>query len=259
VLFCDLRGFSRQSERQAENLKALLERVSQALSVMTQNIFEQGGVVADFQGDAALGFWGWPLAQPDKVRRAARAALDIRGTFEVSSRRAEHALADFRAGIGMATGPAVAGKIGTPEQAKVGVFGPVVNVASRLEGLTKILHAPVLLDETTARVVRERLAPDVGRCRRLLKVRLYGMDQPLVVSELLPPAAAFPLLTDEHIAAYESAFDAFLAGDWNRAYELLHHVPPQDRGKDVITGYIIQHDHTPPANWDGVIPIERKS
>ncbi|MBU4400597.1 MAG: hypothetical protein KKE86_14840, partial [Planctomycetes bacterium] len=63
VIFCDLRGFSRESERQAGDLLGLLQRVSKALGVMTHHIREQGGVVGDFQGDAAMGFWGWPLPQ----------------------------------------------------------------------------------------------------------------------------------------------------------------------------------------------------
>ena len=84
MLFCDLRGFSRQSERHAGDLLGLLQRVSQALGVMTHHIREQGGVVGDFQGDAAMGFWGWPLAQHDAVLRTCRAALAIRAEFEAA-------------------------------------------------------------------------------------------------------------------------------------------------------------------------------
>ena len=81
VLFCDLRGFSRESERQAGDLLGLLQRVSNALGVMTRHIREQGGVVGDFQGDAAMGFWGWPLPQDDAVPRTCRAALAMRAEF----------------------------------------------------------------------------------------------------------------------------------------------------------------------------------
>ena len=81
VLFCDLRGFTSESERSADDLFGLLARVSQALGVMTHHILEHGGVVGDFHGDAAMGFWGWPIAQPDAVERACRAALGIRSAF----------------------------------------------------------------------------------------------------------------------------------------------------------------------------------
>src|SRR5262249_5303598 len=176
-----------------------------------------------------------------------------------SARDPAHPLADFQVGIGVATGPAVAGKIGTADQAKVGVFGPVVNLASRLQGMTRILRAPILMDETTAAVACERLPRELGRCRRLLKVKPYGMENAVVVSELLPPASSFPVLTDEQIAHYEAALDAFRDGQWNRASGLLHQVPPQDRGKDFLTSLIIQHDHTPPANWDGSVPLQAKN
>ena len=86
----------------------------------------------------------------------------------------------------------MAGKIGTVDQVKVTVFGPVVNLASRLEGMTKILRAPILLDEATAAAVRRQVPREVARVRRLAVVRPYGLDTPLEVSELLPPAAAVP-------------------------------------------------------------------
>lgn len=258
VLFCDLRGFSRHAEKQASALTALLERVSKALRVMTQNILDQGGVIGDFQGDAALGFWGWPLAQPDMVQRASKAALNIRSAFEKAASEQDSPLAGFQVGIGMGTGVAVAGKIGTIDQVKIGVFGPVVNLASRLEGMTKMLRVSILIDETTAKESCCKTPPAVARCRRLAVVKPYGMDKPLTVSELLPPASEYPLLTDEHLAIYEQALDAFLKADWAKAYELLHDIPPQDRGKDFLTSFIIQHNHTPPTAWTGVIPLESK-
>ena len=211
VLFCDLRGFSRHSERHAGDLLELLRRVSQALGVMTHHILEQGGVVGDFQGDAAMGFWGWPLAQEDAVLRSCRAALAIRSQFELAARDPESPLAGFQAGIGIATGRAVAGKIGTADQVKVTVFGPVVNLASRLEGMTKTLRAPILLDEAAARAARRQVPREVGRVRRLAVVQPYGLDTPLEVSELLPPLSQDPLLSDEHLECFEAALDAFLA------------------------------------------------
>ncbi|OYV93006.1 MAG: hypothetical protein B7Z73_04035 [Planctomycetia bacterium 21-64-5] len=185
VLFCDVRGFSRRAERQAEHLLTLLDRVSKALGVMTHHILDKGGVFGDFQGDAAMGFWGWPIAQENMVERACSAALAIRLAFETAARDPSHPLADFRVGIGLATGRAVAGRIGTTDQSKVTVFGPVVNLASRLEGMTKILHSPMV--------------------------------------------------------------------------ELLHRVPAKDRVKDFLTVYIAQYNRTPPAGWDGVVTLERKS
>jgi adenylate cyclase len=252
VLFCDLRGFTQQSERSAGDLFDLLGRVSNALGVMTHYILGEGGVVGDFHGDAAMGFWGWPLAQPDAVQRACRSALGIQATF------AANASADFRVGIGIASGRAVAGKIGTTDQVKVTVFGPVVNLASRLESMTKQLRAAILIDPPTAAVLRASVPASVARVRRLAKVRPVGMSAPLEVSELLPPAVRGAGLSDAHVTAYEAALDAFQASDWNEALRLMHQVPPDDQAKDFLMVFIAQHNRTPPAGWDGSIPLEGK-
>ena len=258
VLFCDLRGFSRESEKSADDLLGLLNRVSKALGVMTRHILEQGGVVGDFHGDAAMGFWGWPLPQDDAAERACRAALGIHAEFERAARHRGDPLADFQIGIGIATGNAVAGKIGTTDQVKVTVFGPVANLASRLEGMTKILRAPVLLDERTAGLLRRRLPREVGRVRRLAVVRPFGMETALEVSQLLPPVDRYPQLTDEHLALYERAVDALQSGDWPSAFELLHRIPADDQVIDFLTVFIAQHNRAAPPDWDGVIPLSLK-
>jgi adenylate cyclase len=97
----------------------------------------------------------------------------------------------------------------------------------------------------------------VARIRRLAKVRPYGLETALVVSELLPPVDAEGL-SDEDVAIYERALDLFLAGDWERTLELLHLVSPRDRGKDLLIGHIIANNHTPPRDWDGVIELKQK-
>lgn len=258
VLFCDLRGFARRSEQAGDDLHGLLRRVSDALGVTTRHILQNGGVVGDFHGDAAMGFWGWPFPQPDAVVRACRAALGIRAEFGASSCRPDHPLADFRLGVGLATGRAVAGKIGTVDQVKVTVFGPVVNLAARLEGMTKLLHAPILLDAATAAAARTLLPPEQARVRRVAVVKPYGCDTPSEVSELLPPQTEYAELTDQDIATYEAALESLLAGDWQRAFQQLHQVTAEDRVKDFLTVFIAQHNRTPPDGWDGVIPLASK-
>lgn len=257
VLFCDLRGFSRLSARAAD-LLALLDRVSQALGVMTQNILDQGGVIGDFQGDAAMGFWGWPLAAADRVERACRAALGIRAAFAAAARDPRHPLADFQVGVGIAAGSAVAGRIGTADQVKVTVFGPVVNLASRLEGMTKIFKAPILLDEAAAVVAREKLPPGLARCRRVARVQPFGLETPLTVTELLPPLANYPEMTDAHLADYETAVDALEAGDWGRAYDLLRRMPTPDGVPDFLTELILRHGRRPPTGWQGWVVLDTK-
>jgi adenylate cyclase len=257
VLFCDLRGFSQTSER-ASDLLALLERVSRALGVMTHEILEQGGVVGDFQGDAAMGFWGWPLAEPAATQKAALAALGIRAQFEAAAREPNHPLADFRVGIGIATGRAVAGKIGTADHVKVTVFGPVVNLAARLESMTKYLGAAVLLDPRSADVLRQTLPPEMGRIRRVATVRPYGLVSAVAVTELLPSARQNLEASDDDLRQYEAALDAFLAGRWSDSRELLNSISAADSVKDFLATYIDEYDRAPPAGWDGVVTLESK-
>jgi adenylate cyclase len=258
VMFCDLRGFTRTAQRSADDLLGLLERVSRALGVMTHQILEQGGVLGDFHGDAAMGFWGWPLMQEDAVDRACCAALAVRKEFELAGRTPGHPLADFRMGMGLASGRAVAGRIGTVDQVKVTVFGPVVNLAARLEGMTKLVQSPILLDEPTAAAVRKRVPATTARVRRVARVRPYGTDGHVEISELLPPADEPGQMTDEQVRQYEQALEQFIAGHWSEALETLHGVPARDRVKDFLTVFIAQHGRTPPQDWDGVIPLSSK-
>ena len=258
VLFCDLRGFSRQSEESGDKLLELLRRVSDALGVMTHHILDRNGVVGDFHGDAAMGFWGWPLEQQSSVLQAAQAALAIRAEFEAAAAIEKHALSGFRAGLGIATGRAVAGRIGTVDQVKVTVFGPVVNLASRLESMTKQLRAPILMDEATASRIRKEVSPTIARTRRVARVLPVGMTTPLMVSELLPPEGPDVLLTDAHILAYEKALDGLQDGNWGEAFRLLHQVPAEDRVKDFLTVFIAQHGRSAPPDWQGFIRLPEK-
>lgn len=258
VMFCDLRGFSQQAEGAQDDLIGLLDRVSRALGVMTQHILNFGGVTGDFQGDAALGFWGWPFASEQSVLDACRAALAIQSEFEQMSDQPGHPLEGFRMGIGIAHGRAVAGKIGTAEQVKVSVFGPVVNLAQRLESMTKQLRVNIVLDEATARVVRERPDPSAGLTRKLGLVQPYGMERPVWVSELLLPADQGGKLTDELLQQYEQGVQFFVDGLWDDAYRCLHGMPAGDRAQDFLTMLIAQHNRVAPPGWDGVVRLPSK-
>ena len=258
VLFCDLRGYSRIAEESKHNLQRLLDRVSEALGVMTRNIVGHDGVIADFQGDSALGFWGWPLPLTEGPLPACRAALEILRAFDrANSASRSSDLKGFRIGIGIACGTAIAGRIGTKQQAKVGVFGPVVNLGSRLESMTKQIGCPILIDGATATAVRESMLPETGRCRRIGLIRPVGVKTAIEVNQLLPPAARSEL-TDANVADFEAAVAAFISGDWEEARDLLGQMPVKDRAKDFLLLQIASHNYEPPADWDGVIRLTAK-
>lgn len=267
VMFCDLRGFSRRSERDSEHLLELLACVSDALGVMTRHILDTGGVIGDFHGDAAMGFWGWPLRQTDSAVRAAKAAMRIRSndlaldqTFDSATSTAKRtdSREGFRCGIGIATGRAVAGRIGTTDQVKVTAFGPVVNLASRLEGVTKAFGSTVILDQPTADALRQSDARSLFRVRRLARIRPAGIDRSVEINELLGPPSDDPLsLTDQQIADYELSLDALIRGDWDEAYERLHALPAWDRPKDALLATILRHNRVPPPTWTGVLELPK--
>lgn len=258
VLFCDLRGYSRIAEKSKHNLQRLLDRVSQALEVMTTSIVNFDGAIADFQGDSALGFWGWPLPLADGPLPACQAALEMLKAFDRANAETRSSdLKGFRIGIGIAFGKAIAGRIGTAQQAKVGVFGPVVNQGSRLESMTKQIGCPILMDGRTADAVRESLPGDIGRCRRIGFVKPVGVNAPIDVNQLLPPAR-YSELSDQNIIDFESAVDAFIAGDWDDARELLGQMPVKDRAKDFLLLQIASHNYEPPADWNGIINLTAK-
>jgi adenylate cyclase len=184
--------------------------------------------------------------------------VEIRQRFEDAAEKKGDPLSGFRCGIGIASGEAVAGRLGTAGQFKIDVFGPVVNLASRLEGITKQLRVPLLVDEATAQRVRDNPAGARVRFRRLARLRPYGMSTPVTVSELLPEVDHPQMMTDDWIQQYEAALDRFLEGDWDAAFAGLHEVPHWDHGKDFLTSFILKHQRKPPAGWDGVVPMDSK-
>jgi adenylate cyclase len=208
-------------------------------------------VIGDFHGDAAMGFWGWPLEQTQQAAHAAMAASRIR------SQNRQDAAAGFRCGIGIATGRAVAGRIGTIDQVKVTAFGPVVNLASRLEGLTKAFGVEVIMDEATALAVRDDETVEFP-IRRLARVRPSGLESSIDIYELLGlPGETDPSLTEQQIGEYEASLDALIRGDWEEAYRRLHALPSWDRPKDVLLSTILRYNRVPPENWSGAIDLPK--
>ena len=140
VLFVDLRGYTRFSERHSpEDVVGMLNRF---FSIVVAVVDREGGWINKFEGDAALCLFGAPQDEPDHAARALRAAASI-------PRELERSDGLLRAGIGVATGEVIAGFVGTPERFEYTVIGDVVNVASRLCDLAKDEGAGVLATRAT--------------------------------------------------------------------------------------------------------------
>jgi adenylate cyclase len=256
VLFCDLRGSCRIVEDGQGDLTKLWESVSEALGIMTDAIVQFDGVVGDFQGDAAMGFWGWPLGGDDQIEAACRAALSIRRHFNQATAKRGGPLAGFACGLGVAHGVAIAGRLGTTDQFKVGVFGPVVNLAARLESMTKQFAVPILVDEDVAKHVQAHRTAGWARVRQVGKVRPAGMRMPVPISELLPPVGP-DSLPEQRRLDYESALDAFQKGRWKDTKNLLKFLSG-DGPSEFLVEFMGRYADGPPKEWDGVIVLEKK-
>lgn len=252
VLFCDLRGFSKTSEAFADDLLKLLSIVSQSLGVMTSVILDQGGVIGDFHGDAAMGFWGWPIDQPDGALRAVTAAIEIQNQIKAMAAEGAHEV--FKMGIGIGTGEAVAGRIGTDDQVKVTAFGPVVNVASRLEGMTQQLGCSILIDEATALA----LPPDVSFVPMPLgEIQPFAMQRSVKVFHVtgIDEEKRQPQLARRE--QVKQALQAFSAGNWDVAKEHLKTIAEEDPTKRLLLK-TMRELVAPPEDFTGLIPMRRK-
>lgn len=257
VLFCDLRGFSRTSEEMADNLLELLARVSESLGLMTRKILDYGGVIGDFHGDSAMGFWGWPLEPEGEFEgaiAAVLAALDIQNEVETNLRTNPN-MQNFQVGIGIASGEAVAGKIGTLDQVKVTAFGPVVNLASRIEGMTRWLHSCILSDGETVRRLESGFAKQdkpISRC--LGRFQPFGIKTSLDVFQIFPAGA----IADDRLTTFEVALDHFQSGNWSLAKKELEHLPADDSARQFMTQFMQQHQGIPPGDWNGTVQMQVK-
>lgn len=258
VLFCDLRGFSRRSELLQHDLFSLLQSVSEALGVMTEGVLGLDGAIADFQGDAVLAFWGWPMPHKDGPLPACRSALRIMTQLRRASEELGSRLTGLSCGIGIAHGRALAGKIGTDKQAKIGVFGHVVNQGSRLEGLTKQFGVTICIDEATARILRDRVPASEARTCLLARVRPKGMETPMNVHALYPPEEILPRVTAKLIAIHESAVQAVIAGRWQEAISLLEQLPAENGPAAFLRCLMTRNGDIPPSDWDGAFRLDTK-
>ena len=257
VLFCDVRGFSRKAEKLRKRLLELLQTVSVALGVMVEGIINNDGAIADFQGDAALGFWGWPVEEPRGPIRACAAAFEILKQFGPAAEKMFPQLQGFSVGIGIAHGRAVAGQIGTTQQAKIGVFGPVVNVGARLEAMTRHFGIPVCFDGASAAIAKKQLSGTDGRIQFLASVRPQGMTDTVDVHGLLPSLHDDTTITEETLQRYADVIRHVTDGAWSEALQLLRTLP--DFGPaSFLTKQLRRHNNTVPADWDGVFTLHQK-
>ncbi len=173
ILMCDIRGFTTLSEKmRPDQIVAWLNRY---LDAMSSCITAEGGLVNKYIGDAILAVFGVPITDPDHAAAAVRAAQRIRKARLILN--AELTAADLPAihnGIGIHTGPVLAGNIGSSSRMEYTVIGDAVNLTSRIESLCKELQHDLLISESTVANLPEEFQP-----RYLETVTVRGKEQPI--------------------------------------------------------------------------------
>ena len=157
LIFTDLRDFTALSERLTS--AQVVAMLNDYHSRMVETLFAHGGTLDKYLGDGLMVYFGAPVPQPDHAERAVRCALAMqRALDEFNGERAAHGEPPLRMGIGVHTGTVVLGDIGAPRRREYTAIGDAVNVASRIEGLTKLQGVPILISEETRRRVGAAIA-----------------------------------------------------------------------------------------------------
>ena len=178
VLFSDIRGFTAMSEGMGP--RDVLSMLDDYFGRMSQIVKGHDGVVGKFLGDGMLAFWGVPDRLDDHAVRAVRAARDMRRAVrELNQFRENHNQPPIRIGIGIHTGTVAAGMLGGQLQSEYTIIGDAVNVASRIEGLTKEHAEDVLVSETTWQQLG-----DTKRGVRVASAEIRGRKEPVTLYSL---------------------------------------------------------------------------
>ncbi|MEO6576442.1 MAG: adenylate/guanylate cyclase domain-containing protein, partial [Polyangiaceae bacterium] len=178
VLFSDIRDFTRLSESMPP--REVLELLDGYFSHMARIVHAHEGLVNKFLGDGMLAIWGVPERNDDHAALALRAALDMRRTLEeLNAVRVRKSQPPLRIGIGVHSGLVAAGMLGGPDQHEYTVIGDAVNLASRIEGLTKQLQSDILVSEACWQRVDGRFDGT-----RVSEELVKGREAPVVVYSL---------------------------------------------------------------------------
>lgn len=244
IYFSDLQGFTSISE--ALTPEGLTSLLNDFLSAMTDIILDEGGTVDKYEGDAIIAFWNAPLTQEDHALRAVRAALscqtklaELRPVFRAKVGK------DLFMRIGMNTGVAVVGNMGSHNRFDYTMLGDAVNLASRLEGINKQFNSYFMISQAT----KDKIG-DAYPVRELSRVAVVGRKEPVTVYE--------PMLEKKYdemkdvLSVFSSGLQAYYEGDFSKARQIFETITTKD---PVAQAYLKKCDElllNPPKEWTGV-------
>lgn len=255
VLFSDIRGFSRISEKLDPT--ETCELVSDVMDRLTARVRDFDGVVVDYAGDGLMAMWNAPLDQPDHAVRACHAALAMLGELPRLDQVWQPRIGvPLRFGIGINSGPAMCGNTGSRIKFKYGPLGHTVNLASRVESATKQMGVPLMITGSTQQQISDQFA-----VRRLGQVQVVGIHQPVDFFELHAEEAEPEWA--KHRDAYERALALYEAGKFGDACRVVYPILAGQEGHyDVPSLNLVMRSvegiKDPPNPFDGVLKLPEK-
>jgi adenylate cyclase len=259
VLFSDIVGFTTLTE--SADPEALVKQLNEYLSRMTAAVFENGGTLDKFIGDAVMAVWGnvRSLGLAEDAKSAARAALVMRRELQkLNERWRGEGIVPFKIGIGLNQGEVLVGNIGSQEKMDPTVIGDSVNLASRLEGLTRTYAADILVGPTAADLIR-----DSFHLRSVALVQVKGKTKPVEIFALIgaknePGDPEFL----QRLEAYEAGFRKFRERDFTQAKILISQFLefyPDDALAQMYLERALEYEEQPPDGaWNAVEVFKKK-
>lgn len=247
VLFADIRGFTGMAEQLGP--RGTVDMLNEIFTELFEAVASSDGLLDKFMGDALMAVYGAPISSDRDPLNAVDSAVAMSSMLvAINERRAARGGVDLRLGVGIASGEVVAGTIGSPKRMDYTVIGDSVNLASRLEKITKTYGVGIVVCEDTAKAVA-----GAHRLRELDIIRVRGRMQP---SKIFQIVTADTPLSDAAMEAYARGRNALLTGAWDAAivaFETALNAAPGD----VASGLMLERARilaeTPPvAGWDGV-------
>lgn len=247
ILFSDIRGFTTLSESLTP--ERLVELLNMYLDAMTKIILQNNGVVDKYIGDAIMAFWGDPIDNPRHARDAVQVARQmIERLATLNDELRERGMPTLSIGIGINSGLAVAGNMGSEQRFDYTVMGDEVNLASRLEGLTKEYKIGLICSQN----VIDRLPSEAAKqMREIDRVRVKGKLTAVSIY-------TFSSVDD---SAFVLGRDAYYAGNWNDAIaHLTVHLArvEHDGPAGILLDRAKEFSALPPASWSGAYEMKHK-
>jgi len=257
VMFSDIRGFTTISEKfDAQELALFL---NQYLSDMTRIVFDHQGTLDKYIGDAVMAFWGAPFEEEKHAALACQTALDMMARIrEMQKKWQSEGKPRLDIGIGLNTGVASVGNMGSSLRYGYTALGDSVNLSSRLESLNKDYGTHILVNETTYLAVKTSHFV----FRELDLIRVKGKLQPVTIYELVGTAASVSGDSTARLQRFRDARALFQQRDWNDAQAAFQSILDQWPDDGPARAYWKRCQEylfdEPPANWDGVFTMTHK-